>query len=346
MAWWIASALVGGEGGGVGGVGDAGDDGFAGGLVCVSVCDVDGDGEVSAVGQGDEADVVGGFGLAVVLAAGAGFVGEGCARGEAGAEAVRAGLGGGHDLDEEGVGVGLEGRSCDKELEEAGGGGGLDPVAVLGQRVLVHFAFAGLELEAGGAEERADVGLDDGGATDDALQDLCGGVVALADGVLEEVAEGDVDVRVGVLVGEGAEGFGDAIGGEEAEGAIERDGNGFAGSLAGELAEVGEVEDGEAERVLEHGLHGWVVVRVQVAVEGGAGKEAGDGDGALGVLRDGGDLLLEGGRGCLSGLLFGRRRRRLRGWRGRGRACGEGRWRREVRAVAFRVPVDCCGCWQ
>jgi hypothetical protein len=53
------------------------------------------------------------------------------------------------------------------------------------------------------------------------------------------------------------------------------------------------MENGEGERVFVHGLHGWVVVRIEVAVEGGAGKKAGDGNGSLGGLGDGGDFGLE-----------------------------------------------------
>ncbi len=40
-----------------------------------------------------------------------------------------------------------------------------------------------------------------------------------------------------------------------------------------------------------------MILGVEVAVESGAGEKAGDGDSSLGCLRNGGDLLLEGGLG-------------------------------------------------
>jgi len=212
---------------------------------------------------------------------------------ESGAEAMGARGGVGHGFEEEGVGCERDGRIVDEALKEADSGYGLDPVAILEVFVAAEVTLAIDQVE-GRDSERVDVALDDGWATGQPEENLFGAIVALPDSELDELAQGDVDVGVGVAILKWTVGPGDAIGGEKTHGSVESDLGGLTGALVGqELALICEVKDREGERVFVHGLHGWVVVWIEVTVERGAGKKASDGDGSLCGLGDGGDFGLE-----------------------------------------------------
>ena len=166
------------------------------------------------------------------------------------------------------------------------GGTGLKPVVILQGFIAVQIVLGVLHVEAGQAE-RGHVGVDRRGAAQEAEKDVGGGVVALSDGELNEGAERNIDIGVGVLCLERAPVLGrDAVCGEEADGLVER-----------ELALLDLVEDGEGEGELEDGLHGRMGGGVEVAVEWGSGKGAGEGDLAAGLCGDGQELLVEGGLG-------------------------------------------------
>ncbi len=198
--------------------------------------------------------------------------------------------GGVHPGEEQGGVLGGEWRAVGKAAEEVDGGLGLEPVAILEGLVAVEVVLGVLHVEASDAE-RGHVGVDEGGAAEEAEKDVGGGVIALGDGELEQGAEGDVDVGVGVLMLERAPVFGwDAVCGEKADGLIE-----------GEPALLDLVEDGEGEGELEDGLHGRMGGGVAVAVERCAGELAGEGDLTVGLCGDGLELLAErslGEGGC------------------------------------------------
>jgi hypothetical protein len=152
---------------------------------------------------------------------------------ESGAEAMGARGGVGHGFEEEGVGCERDGRIVDEALKELDSGCWLDPVAILEVFVTVEVALAIDELK-GHDSERVDVVLHDGWATGQPEENLFCAVVALPDSELDELAQGDVDVGVGVAILKWTVGAGDAIGGEKTHGSIERDLGGLAGMLAGQ----------------------------------------------------------------------------------------------------------------
>ena len=168
-----------------------------------------------------------------------------------------------------------------EEAQQGDHGGGFGGVLILERFVVVESAFGMDHVDAGDAECVHGV-LHHLRAADEPEQDVRGNVVGEAGGEAYELAQRDVHagVRMGILqrtIGAFIE-----IGGEKRDLLVEI-----------QLAGLDLLENSDGEGELEGRLHGWVAVRVQVAVELGAGQRARDVDFAIGVFGDGGDLLVE-----------------------------------------------------
>ena len=111
---------------------------------------------------------------------------------------------------------------------------------------------------------------------------------------LDEFAQGHIHVRVGITSLQRTVSARNAILRQESNLSIEDDMNGLSGPLVGkELAGIGQVKNGQGERILEHRLHRRMVLRMQIAVERGARKKTSDRDGSACIVRDSSDLRLQ-----------------------------------------------------
>src|ERR1700722_14480100 len=101
------------------------------------------------------------------------------------------------------------------------------------------------ELERG-YSQRADVVLDDRRSSNDTKEHFFCTVVALASGKLDELAQGHIDVRIGIAILERAVSAWNAILRKETSLSIQGDIQGLAVGLAGkELACIGQVKNGQ-----------------------------------------------------------------------------------------------------
>jgi len=118
------------------------------------------------------------------------------------------------------------------------------------------------------------------------LQDnIRGNVVAERGGKTEKFLERDFDVRLWIFVLQRAVGlWKDAIAEEKMNGLVE-----------GKPTFFDEMEGSQSERELKHGLHRWMSVGIEIAVERRMRHPAGHGNFAMRVGRDSADLLLEVG---------------------------------------------------
>jgi hypothetical protein len=122
-------------------------------------------------------------------------------------------------------------------------------------------------------------------ASDDLQNNVCGDVVTERGGKAEKLLQRDFDVRIWIFVLQRAVGFGkDAIAEEKMNRLVERKSTLFD-----------EMESSHREREFEHGLHGWMCVGIEIAIEGRVRNRAGYGNFAMRVSGDSADLLLEVG---------------------------------------------------
>lgn len=135
------------------------------------------------------------------------------------------------------------------------------------------------------------VGVDRGGTFDELQNHIRRDVVAERGREAEKFLERNLDAGVRIFFLQGAVGVGqDAVAEEKIHWLIE-----------GKSTLFDEVESGEGERELKDGLHGWMGVGIEIAVEGGVRKRAGDGDFAVSVRGDSAELLLKSGLGVGDG---------------------------------------------
>jgi hypothetical protein len=273
------------RGGVVDGAGDFGDDLLANGVGGGGIGDEDGDGEAAAIGQGDEADVIGGIEGGAVLAGGSGLAGDDGSGRKESAEAPIAGGGGGHPAEQE-LGVrGGKGRRTGKAKEQSDQGVRLRVVAVLELHVAVDVAFVIANMNAV-EDEAAHVLLGGGGSANGAEQDVGGDIIAVDDGAAEEFLDRHVDGAAGVLVAQRAvAGGSDELRGNEVEGLGEGEAAGFDG-----------VQDGDGDGQLVDGHHGEQLGGIEAAVEGLAGQGAGDADAAMSLGGDADDSIVQRAR--------------------------------------------------
>jgi hypothetical protein len=262
--------------GGVDSLADLGDDLFADVEGRGGVGDEDRDGELAAVGEGDEAEVICGVDGGAVLAGGAGFVRDRRAGRKEGFEAAVPGVGGVEAVEQE-VGVlGRERRAVGQAAQQSDVGAGGSGVAVLEALVAVLVLLGVDDVDALDAEG-AEPGGGQGASADGAQEGIGRDVVAVGDGALDELADRDVDGAVGVLVAEGAVVVG--------SGEFRRDD--MDGLIEGEAALLDLVQRDHGDGQLVGGLHGISVGGGEVALERDAGQRAGDADASVSL---GGDL--------------------------------------------------------
>ena len=156
-----------------------------------------------------------------------------------------------------------------------------EPVAILDGNVAMETLFVILYMKTAHSD-RLDIRVHDGGPTNYAQNDICGGIVAERDGNAQEFAQGNVDLRRRIFVLQRTISVGNAIAGQESNGLIQR-----------KLTLFDEMKSNECEWKFEHGLHRRMRMRIEIAIETGTWQRAGDGN--LAMSRSGNDanLMLE-----------------------------------------------------
>ncbi len=264
------------------------------GRVALEVADEDHQGEVAAIGCGNDAHIVDGAVQAIGIdARGARLVGNEGGFGQQPPDAVGTGRAIGHHVVEEG-GAGLADHLARVPLlQQLCHGDRRAPVVVRQVPVLSHFGFGGGYGHVFDAQA-VYVPVDGLGATSLPEEDVAGVVVAEADGVGQELLYAEAEeALVGVVFEHGAPGKG-----------IEGGGGYVHGVGEPEAAFIGHVEYGQGQGELVGALH-----RVVVCVaygEGVVGLEVEEGDayGALSGIGDGVEgsaEAAEGGRLCPCG---------------------------------------------
>lgn len=273
------------DGGVVDGAGDLRDDALADGEGRGGIGDEDGDGQAAAIGQSDEADVVGGVEGGAVLAGGSGFAGDDRSGRQQSAEALIAGVRGGHPAQQQ---LGVRGRergALGETEQQPDQRVSFADVAVEELQVAILIAFVIADLDAVD-HDAGEILLGGGGSADGAEEDVGGDVVAVDDGAAQEFLDGHVDGAVGMLVAERAvAGGSDQIRRDEVERLREGELSGFDG-----------VQNGDGDGQLVHRHHGELRGGIEAAVEGFTGHGAGDADATMNLSRDADDFIVKLGR--------------------------------------------------
>lgn len=266
----------------VDGASDLRDDALADGVGRGGIRNEDGDGETAAIGEGDEADVVGGIDGGAVLAGGSGFGGDDSSGRQQRAEALIAGARRGHPAKQE---LGVRGRergALGETEQQPDKRVGFPDVAVEELQIAVLIAFVVADLNAVD-HDAAEVLLSGGGSANSAEQNIGSDVIAVDDGAAQEVLDGVVDSAVRVLIAERAvAGGSNQIRRDEVELLRERELSGFDG-----------VKDGDRDGQLVDGHHGELLRGIKAAIEGFAGQCAGDRDASMSLGGDAEDFVVK-----------------------------------------------------